>query len=155
MDSSWSCHNQFDSPDGHSNYCSYTLLKKSSQRKSECDNSYSTLRRGPTQQLQQQSLDPASDLYDRIELSPSTGQAEFISKTETDNTNNLSPHPGQHNINPSIDMQRSKSATITAASSKDIPSHDIESTFKQPYHSAINKRKKKKNNGKRASSLWT
>ena len=119
------------------------FLKKSSKWKSECDNSYSTLSRGLTEQLQQQSLDPASDLYDRIELSPSTGQAEFISKTETDNINNLSPHPGQHNINPSIDMQQSKSATITAASSNDIPSHDIESTFEQPNYASINKRKKK------------
>ena len=121
------------------------FLKKSSHQKTECDNSYSTLSRGLTQQLQPQLLDPASDFYDRIELSPSTGQAEFISRTETDNTNNPSPHHGQFNINPSVDMQQPKSATvqITAASSKDIPLHDIESTSEQPNYAAINKRKKK------------
>ena len=120
------------------------FLKKSSQRKSECENSYSTLSRGPTQPLQPQSLNLASDLYNRIQLSPSTGQAEFISKTETDNINNPSPHQGQHNINPNVDMQQPKSATIqiTTATSKDIPSHDIESTFEHPNYAAINKRKK-------------
>ena len=121
------------------------FLKKSLQRKSECNNSYSTLHRGDTKQLQTQSLHNPNDLYDHIQLSPSTGQTEFISKTETDNTNNPSPHHSQHSINPNIDMQQPKSATvqITAASSKNILSHDIESTFEQPYYAAINKRKKK------------
>ena len=119
------------------------FVRKSSQRKTECDNSYYTLRRGPTQTQQLESLCPPSDLYDHIQLSPSTGQAEFISKTETDNTNNPSTYHGQHNINSRVDMQHSKSATITAASSKDIPSHDIESTFKQPTYAVVNKKEKK------------
>ena len=67
-------------------------LRKSSQKKTECDNSYSVLHREENQQLQSQSLHTPNDLYNHIQLSPSTGQAEFISKTETGNTkNNPSP----------------------------------------------------------------
>ena len=120
------------------------FVRKSSQRKSECDNSYSILSRGPTQQLQSQLLDPASVLYDRIELSPSTGQAEFISKTETDNKNNPSPHHNQYGIHHSVDTEQPKSATmqISDSSLKNIPSHDNEYTNEQPTYAVFNKERK-------------
>ena len=121
------------------------FVRKSPQRKTECDNSYSTLHREGTQQLQPQSLHTPNDLYDRIELIPSTGQAEFISKTVTDNTNNPSPHECQHSINPRVDMQQPKSTTmqITAASSQNIQTHKSESTLEQPTYAVVNKKKKK------------
>ena len=117
------------------------FVSKSSQRKTECDSSYSTLHRQGIQQLQSQSLHTPNDLYDHIQLSPSTGQAEFISKTETDNTNNPSPHQGQHNINFKVDIQQPKSATmqITAASSQNIQS---KSTLEQPTYAVVNKKNK-------------
>ena len=51
------------------------------------DDSYSTLDRGTKQQIQPQSLDTHTDLYDKIQLSPSTGQSEPISKSESENKN--------------------------------------------------------------------
>ena len=120
------------------------FMRKSTQQKTECDSSYSTLHRENTQQLQPQSLHLPNDLYDRIELSPSTGQAEVISKTETDNTNNPSSHRGQHSINPSVDMLQPKSASmqITAASSQNIQSHKSKRILEQPTYAVINKREK-------------
>ena len=44
------------------------FLRKSSQQKTECDNSYSTLHREVTQ-LKPQSLHTCNDLYDHIQLS--------------------------------------------------------------------------------------
>ena len=60
-----------------------TLYLRKASQKTEYDNSYSVFHREATQQLQPQSLYPANDLYDHIQLSPSTGQAEFVSKTES------------------------------------------------------------------------
>ena len=109
------------------------FVKKVSQQKTECDNSYSTLSRGPTQQLQPQSLHTPNDLYDHIQLSPSTGQAEFISKTETDNANNPSPHHHQNNIHQSVDTEQPKSVAVqVTASSKHTPSHEKQSSNGQP-----------------------
>ena len=121
------------------------FVRNYSQQTTECDSSYSTLHRGGIQQLQPQSLHTPNDLYAKIELSPSTGQTEFISKTETDNTNNPSPHHSQHSVNPSVDVQQPKSATmqITAASSQDIQSHQSESNLEQLTYSVVDKKKKK------------
>ena len=125
-----------------------TLYFRKASQKTEHDNSYSVLHRETTQQLQPQSLHPANDLYDHIQLSPSTGQAEFISKTETDNTNNSSPHQRQHSIYHSVDTEQPKSVTvqITAASSIYSSSHEKESTKLngQQTYAVVNKQKKRK-----------
>ena len=121
------------------------FVRRFSQQITECENSYSTLQRGGTQQLQQQSLHtPVDDLYDHIQLSPSTGQAEFISRTETDNTNNHSPHRNQHTIYLSVDTEQPKSVKVqvTTASS---PSHEKQSTNGQPTYAVVNKNKERKN----------
>ena len=98
------------------------FLKKNSQKESEYDDSYSTLCREPNKQLQPQTLHLPNDLYDRFELSPSTGQAEFVVKTETDNTNNPSPHHYQRNTNFFVDTEQPKSSAmqIIVASSQSI-----------------------------------
>ena len=52
------------------------------------DGLYSTLDRGTKQQTQLQSWDVSTELYDQIQLSPSTGQSEPIqSETENDKVN--------------------------------------------------------------------
>ena len=121
-------------------------LRKSLQQKTECDNSYSVLRREATQQLQPQSLHTPNDLYDHIQLSPSTGQAEFISKTESDNINNPSPHHHQCSIHYSVDTEQPKSAAmqITDRSSKNIQSHKIEITIDHPTYAVVKKKKERK-----------
>ena len=123
-----------------------TLYFRKASQKTEHDNSYSILHREATQQLQPQSLHPTNDLYDHIQLSPSTGQAEFISKTESDNTNSPSPHQGQHSIYYSVDTEQPKLATmqITDASSnsKEVPSHDEESISEQLTYAVVNKKRK-------------
>ena len=128
------------------------LVRKFSQQKTECDNSYSTLSRGPTRQLQPQSLHTPNDLYDHIQLSPSTGQAEFISKTETDNTNNPSPHHHQNSIHQSVDTEQPKSVavqvTTVTASSKHTPSYEKQSSNGQPTYAVVNKNKEQKNKKK-------
>lgn len=43
--------------------------------------SYSTVQRTTNQQMQHQSLDSSFELYDKIQLSPTTGQSELISRT--------------------------------------------------------------------------
>ena len=125
-----------------------TLYFRKASQTTEYDNSYSVLHREATQQLQPQSLHPANDNYDHIQLSPSTGQAEFISKTERDNTNNPSPRQGQNSMYHSVDTEQPKSATctmqITAASSIYSPSHKKESTNGQPTYAVVNKQKKQK-----------
>ena len=122
------------------------FLKKSSQKESEYayDDSYSTLCREPKKQLQPQSLNTPNDLYDRIELSPSTGQAEFVLKTETDNTNNASPLHGQRNIYPSVDTEQPKSSAMQkiVANSQNILSRQNESMFEQPTYAVVNKKEK-------------
>ena len=127
-------------------------LRKSSQQKtvSEYDNSYSVIHREGNQKLQLQSLHTSNDLYDHIQLSPSTGQAEFISKTETDNTNNPSPHHHQYGIHHSVDTDQPKSATmqLTTASSKYASSHEKQSTNGQPTYAVVNKNKERKNEHK-------
>ena len=108
------------------------LQRKAAHKQANSDSSYSTPCR---QQLHPQSLHTPNDLYDHIQLSPLTGQTEFISKTETDNTNNLSPHHGQHSIIPSVDKRKPKSA-------QPVPLNM--NTYEQPTYAVVNKVKKHK-----------
>ena len=62
-------------------------LRKSTGHKQDDDHSYSILNRDITQQTQ-----PSAGLYDQIQLSPFTGQAEIVSKVEIENINCTSPH---------------------------------------------------------------
>ena len=123
------------------------LLRKYSKKIIEKYNndSYAILCREPNQQVQQRSLQTPHDLYDRIELSPSTGQTEFISKTETNNTNNPSPHHCQHNIIINVETEQPKltALQISTTSSKIIPSYENESNTDQLTYAVVNKKKKK------------
>ena len=101
-------------------------IRKSTQPtpKSDYDGQYSTLCRGDTQQLQPQLLQAPTDLYDQIQLSPSTGQTEVISKSEAENTNSLLPHQNDPSLY--IDIEQS---TV--------------STSEQPTYAAVKKKQKK------------
>ena len=115
-------------------------LRKSShpKAKSDYDNSYSTLRRGDTQQPQPHSQQPPTDLYDQIQLSPSTGQAEIVSKAETENTNTLSSHHTRVYTN--IDKDHCNK----------ISGQDNVAMSEQPTYAAVdNKQKKNKEEKKR------
>ena len=117
-------------------------MRKTSQRKTERENnSYSTLSRGPTQHLQSQPLHTPNDLYDHIQLSPSTGQAEFISKTKTDNTNNPSPHHHQESIYLSDETKQPQSSAIQITISSNSISHGDSATLDQPTYAVVNKKK--------------
>jgi hypothetical protein len=93
-------------------------LRKASQTKPKADDhyddSYSTLCRGETQQLQPHSQQPPTDLYDQIQLSPSTGQAEKVSKAEIENIN----IPSSHQISISPDTATSEHPTYAAVKKK-------------------------------------
>ena len=109
--------------------------RKTVRKQINSDSPYSTLCR---QKLQSQSLHTPNDLYDHIKLSPSTGQAEFISKTETDNPNNPSPHYYHSNVIPSVDKGKPRSAQPVSNISLSI------NTSEQPTYAVVNKVKKHK-----------
>ena len=83
----------------------------------ELDDTYSTLDRGTKQQLQPQSLDASTGLYDQIQLSPSTGQSELISKTEcpTNHTSLTSSHTHKKEEHHETEIETSKSEYATYA----------------------------------------
>ena len=123
---------------------SFLYLRKSAQ-KSKVDNvdsSYSTLCRESGQQMQSQSLHTSNDLYDQIQLSPSTGQAEFISRNETANTNNSTPHQTEYGIHPSVDKDKPKSAKLKITASTTSTQDEDKSTSEQATYAVVNKKKK-------------
>ena len=63
------------------------FFRKSAEGKIKFDSSYSTFCRETTKKLQPQSHHDHNDHYDHIQLSPLTGQAEVLSKAETENIN--------------------------------------------------------------------
>ena len=119
-------------------------MRKSTQNKIDYDSSYSTLCRESGQQMQSQSLHTTNDLYHQIQLSPSTGQAEFISRNETANTNNPPPHQTEYGIHPSVDKDKPKSAKLKITASTISTQDEHESTSEQPTYAVVNKKKKKK-----------
>ena len=122
------------------------LMRKSAkERKVDyMDSSYSTLCRESGQQQQSQSLHTSNDLYDQIQLSPSTGQAEFISRNETANTNNPPPHQTEYGIHPSVDKDKPKSAKLKITASTISSQDEDKSTSEQPIYAVVNKKKKQK-----------
>ena len=108
---------------------------------------YSTLdrRTGQLQSIQHDSL----ELYDQIHLSPSTGQTEFILKSEIANINN--PNLTPHNFHPThstagndIAEYSSTLNTVNEATTSQLSSHEAhESTSEQPTYAAVDKSKNK------------
>ena len=127
------------------------FLRKSAQGNAKYDSPYSTLCRESTQ-TQSQTLDTSNDLYDQIQLSPSTGQAEFISRNETANTNNPPPHQTEYGLHPSVDKDKPKSAKLKITASTISTQDEDKSTSVQPTYAVVNKKKKKKDK-KRVSEL--
>ena len=119
-------------------------MRKSTQNKIDYDSSYSTLCRESGQQQQSQSLHTSNDLYDQIQLSPSTGQAEFISRNETANTNSPPPHQTEYGIHPSVDKDKPKSAKLKITASTISTQDEDKSTSEQPTYAVVNKKKKQK-----------
>ena len=113
-------------------------LRKSShpKAKSDYDNSYS-LCRVDTQQpcAHPHSRQPPTDLYDQIQLSPSTGQAEIVSKAKIENTNTLSSH--QTSVSPNTDTDHCNK----------ISGQDNVATSEQPTYAAVDNKQKKKKKG--------
>ena len=92
--------------------------------------------------MQSQSLHTSNDLYDQIQLSPSTGQAEFISRNETANINNPPPHQTEYGIHPSVDKDKPKSAKLKITASTISTQDEDESTSEQPTYAVVNKKRK-------------
>ena len=121
------------------------LMRKSAQkRKVDYDSTYTTLCRESGQQMKSQSFHTSNDLYDQIQLSPSTGQAEFISRNETANTNNPPPHQTEYGIHPSVDKDKPKSAKLKITASTISTQDEDKSTSEQPTYAVVNKTKKQK-----------
>ena len=116
----------------------YLRMSSHPKAKSDCDNSYSTLCRGDTQQPQPHSLQPPTDLYDQIQLSPSTGQAEIVSKAEIGNTNTLST--------------RVSTNTDTDHCNK-ITGKDNVAMSEQPMYATVDKKQKKNKEEKKGEEF--
>ena len=104
--------------------------RKSTKEMLSSDSSYSILRRGTAQQLKPQILTTPDDFYDKIQLSPSTGQAELISTTESESVHSTSQN--QHDIYPCVDTKQPQDVGKSTAS-------------EQPTYAVINKEQEKKN----------
>ena len=102
-------------------------LRKSIQHKQDDDHSYSTLSRENTQRTE--SLNVSTNLYDQIQLSPSTGQAEIISKAEIENINTLSSH---QTVPPIVDSEQCNKTTEQGSVSMS----------EQPTYAAVKKKQK-------------
>jgi hypothetical protein len=91
--------------------------RRSAKQQIDTDASYSTLNRGSGIQVQPQSTQQNSnEVYDQIQLSPSTGQTECIPKPQSENTNN--PLYNSHPIH--LDTENSVT-NASAASQKNSP----------------------------------
>ena len=112
--------------------CNYK--RRSAKQKFHTDSSYSALSRGTGQQIQPPSIqNDSAEFYNQIQLSPSTGQTEFIQKcAESENINNPTYNHPTH------------SSTASPADSQLAPQNTDESTSEQPTYAAVDKNKKKK-----------
>ena len=121
--------------------------RKSTQLKPDYDGSYSTLNREKIEQMKSQPLHTPTELYDQIQLSPSTGQAEFISNTECENINNTLT-PSTHVIHPCVNKEQPAypNSGIPQTTSSNLSPHKKESTSEQPTYAVVDK---KGNRGKK------
>ena len=119
------------------------FFRKSTQRKLDYD-SYSTLCRESILKIQPQSLQASTELYDQIQLSPSTGQPEVISKSEIANTNSPSPR----HIDSTADKNKPKSATAKSNTTiSNLLPFDVDKSpppQEQPTYTVVNKQKRAK-----------
>ena len=99
----------------------------------DLDDSYSTFDRGTKQQIQLQSLNAPADLYDQIQLSPSTGQSEHVSKNESEDTDTFT------SITPDCHHIQESDVTETNRESLDTGKYNSEDVT----YAVINKRKEK------------
>ena len=129
----------------------WSYKRRSAKKELYTDNSYSTLTRESGQQIHSQSIQQDSaQLYDQIHLSPSTGQTEFIPKSESTNINNPSTtlqhsHPIYSKANDDRAKQPSALNAGNQVTTSQLPLQKAhESTCEQPTYAAVNKSKKKK-----------
>ena len=121
--------------------------RRSAKQNLYTDRSYSILSRGTGQQTQPQSVQQDSaQLYDQIHLSPSTGQTEFIPKSESANINNPSTTP--QNSHPTYlianDDRVERCSALNAANQVTTSQKTQEITCEQLIYAAIDKSKKNK-----------
>ena len=121
--------------------------KRRSSKQVNNGSPYFTLNRraGQPQFLQQDS----AQLYDQIHLSPSTGQAEYVPKSETANINNQSQtsqnsHPTYSTAGGDITENSSTLNTVKVTTSQLSSQRAHESTSEQPTYAAVDASKKKK-----------
>ena len=118
--------------------------RRSAKQNHYTDSSYSTLRRGFGQQIQPWSVQDSAQLYDQIQLSPSTGQTEIIPKSESTNINNSSTTlQNSHLTYSTTGNDRVKhSLALNAANQGTTSQKTHEISCEQPTYAAIDKSKK-------------
>ena len=129
----------------------WSYKRRSSKQKICTDCSYSTLSRASGPQTRTRSTqENSSELYDQIHLSPSTGQTEYIPKSENADINNPCTTP-QHShpiYSTAGEDIAEHSSNLNATSQRTTPQLSLQtahkSTIEQPTYAAIDKSKKKK-----------
>ena len=122
----------------------WSYKRRSAKQNHYTDSSYSTLRRGSGQQIQPWSIQDSAQLYDQIQLSPSTGQTEFIPKSESTNINNSSTtlqnsHP-TYSITGNDKVKHSSALNAANQGKTSQKTHEI--TCEQLTYATIDKSKK-------------
>ena len=125
--------------------------RRSAKQKFYTDCSYSTLSRASGPQTRTRSTqENSSELYDQIHLSPSTGQTEYIPKSENADINNpyttlQNSHPAYSTVGENTTEHSSTlNATIQETSTQQSLQVAQKSIGEQPTYAAIDKSKKKK-----------
>ena len=117
----------------------WSYKRRSVKKDLYTDTSYSTLNRGSGQQTRAQLpiQHDSAELYDQIHLSPSTGQTEFIPKSENENINiPAQNHPTYSDI--------IEASTATSQASSQLPPHNTDrSSSEQSTYATVDKNKEK------------
>ena len=128
----------------------WSYKRRSAKQKLCTDCSYSTLSRASGPQTRTRSTqENSSELYDQIHLSPSTGQTEYIPKSENINNPFTTPQTDSHPIYSTAGEEIAEHSSTLNATSQETSSQlplqiAHESTNEQPTYAAIDKSKKKK-----------
>ena len=82
--------------------------------------------------MQPQSLNTHTEVYDQIQLSPSTGQSELVSKNESEDTNTFtSTTPNHHHMQTNVTETNSESLEAGKHNSEDVTYAVVDKTKKK------------------------
>ena len=117
----------------------WSYKRRSAKKELYTDTSYSTLTRESGQQIQPQSVQQEfAQLYDQVHLSPSTGQTEFIPKSESERTNINSPSTTLQNSHPTTQQLVMTEQSSHQPSMQQIKQQHLNNRYKKHMRTPVN-----------------